>query len=207
MPFALIAATQAPHGGAALAMAVDPGLAAFPMGTLLALGLLAVGLTRISAGEAVDNPVRRALVETLAQDRYFTATELARRVRVSRKTTAYHLRILVRAGLAVQRGDAGRPLYARSGGRSIPAVHLLEHPNRRAIWEAARAGPGSTLYELARTAGLKPGTAYFHAHVLVRAGLLEPVGFGPLRGFVAAAPLEGLRLPPAAAAAAAPVGA
>lgn len=190
MALALIAATQAPHGVAALASAFDPGLAAGPMGPFLALGLLAVGLTRITAREAVDSPVRRALVEALAEGRLFTATELARRVGVSRKTTAYHLRILVRAGLAVQRDDLGRPLYGRSGGRSDPTVHLLQHANRRAVWEAARADPGASVHEIARATGMKPGTAYFHAQVLVRAGLLEPIGFGHLRGFVAARPLD-----------------
>lgn len=198
MPIPLIAATQAPHGVAALATALDPGLAAFPMGTFLALGLFALGLTRITAREAVDSPVRRALVETLAEGRMFTATELARRVGISRKTCAYHLRILTRAGLAVQRLDLGRPLFGRAGVRADPAIHLLQHRNRRAVWDAARAAPGATVHELARATGMKPGTAYFHAQVLVRAGLLEPVGFGHLRGFIAAQALDEPAPPPGA---------
>lgn len=194
MPLAipLTAATQAPHGVAALVTAVDPGLAAHPMGTLLAVGLLALGFTRMTPRDAVENPVRRGVLDALAAGRWCGASDLARALGVSRKTVAYHLRILERAGLAVRHGPPARPLFAGPGHARSPhaTTRLLEHANRRAVWEAAKAAPGASVPELARAAGMKPGTAYFHAKVLAEAGLLEPVEYDGARGYVAALPLD-----------------
>lgn len=195
---ALTAATQAPHGVALLTLALDQASrTGHPVGPLLALlpllGLLALGYTRIAPARAGDNPVRRALLEALATGRCFTASDLARAVGVSRKTVAYHLRILERAGMVARRGLAGRAVYVGPGHahRASAAERLLEHPRRRGVWEAARASPGATVPELARALGMKPGTAYFHARVLARAGLFERVDFGGVRGFIAAQPLPG----------------
>jgi DNA-binding transcriptional ArsR family regulator len=184
---ALTAATQAPHGMAALATGLDPSPAAMPMGPFLALApLLVLGLLHLTPAGAADYPVRRRLLAAFAEGRCHTASELARLVGVSRKTVDYHLRILVRAGLAVRR-DLGRPLYAGAAHArtALPASWLLGHPHRRALWEAAQATPGATIPDLAKATGLRPGTAHFHAAVLRKHGLLEVRHLDGLRGLVA----------------------
>ena len=184
--FMLTAATQAPHGVATLA-------GSHPMGPFLSLGLglLALGFTRLSALEAVESPLRRALLEIFSTGRCYAASDLARLAGVSRKTAVYHLHVLERTGLIVRRYDRSKPLFAAAGKPPDPASRLLEHPNRRALWDAAAAAPGSTGPELARAVGLKGGTGHFHLRVLAEAGLLEVVQYGDQRGYVVARPLAG----------------
>jgi predicted transcriptional regulator len=142
------------------------------MGALLLLVPLVLGYTRIARDATIASPVRRALLEALARADALTATELGRLAGVSRKTTAYHLQMLARAGLVARRG-AGRALWAVAGhGRDAMAARALRHPRRRAVWEVAKARPGATITELSRAVAMKPGTVWFHVRVLERNALL-----------------------------------
>lgn len=208
MPFPLIAATQAPHGVAALVTAFDPGLAAHPMGPLIGLGLLALAFTRISARDAPAHPVRLAILQAAHAGICFSAADLAQATGVTRKTVSYHLHILERAGLVVRRAGLGRSLFAGAGkGRSASAAQrLLRNVNRRAVWVAAQARPGASVPELARTLRMRAGTAHFHVQVLCRAGMMEMVDVGGQRGVIAQ-PAAGASSPEAAAPADVPISA
>lgn len=163
------------HGALGGALALAP----------LVLPLLAA--SRLRGGLAGENPVRAAILRALSTGRCASPSELARSAGVSRKTVSYHLPILERAGMVARRAGP-RALWVMAGRAppQAPALRALEHPSRRALWEAARVSPGSTVAQLARGLGLKGSTAYFHARVLWRHGLLAPAGSGGVR---AAAPV------------------
>jgi DNA-binding transcriptional ArsR family regulator len=82
-----------------------------------------------SVFDALADPTRRLLVEWLAEDGPATATELARRLPISRQAVIKHLAILAEAGLilAERRGREVR-LRLQSG----PLMHAME-------WMAALA--------------------------------------------------------------------
>lgn len=192
---ALTASTRALHGvddpisSLATQAPVHPMAALLALAWLLAPGLLLLAAARVLPGGADASPARAALLRALASGGgWLSASELASMVGAGRKTVAYHLHVLERAGLVVRHPGPGGPLYARAGDprRGAPAARLLRNANRRALWAASLERPGATVPELARTLRMKASTAYFHARVLERAGLLRLRDAGGARGVVPA---------------------
>lgn len=162
MSFTLVLVTQATQ-----ALRLGPNLAC-----AAGLGLLSLAAARMPAARVAASPVRAAVLDALSTGRCFTASELARVAGVSRKTAEYHLHVLERAGLAGRVRSPTRTLFVAHARGADPARRALEHPARRALFDAARARPGASVPDLARVARLRPSTAYFHVRVLEQHGLL-----------------------------------
>jgi DNA-binding transcriptional ArsR family regulator len=104
----------------------------------------------LQACEALADPIRREIVEVLAQGEQ-TAGDIAARFDVTRPAVSRHLRVLREAGIATVRGEATRRIY-----RLDPAP-LLELEQwivaQRTLWEHRLDELGSHLDRMAANEG------------------------------------------------------
>lgn len=178
--------------GSATAASVGPTPGPAWPGTALArLGLLALAFaarhwrkgswlairlfSRLDAGEVTRQPVRRRILEALAESNGLTTQELRRRVGVGWGTINHHLAVLERNGKVLHVRSGRNQTWMGSDTRPEHVTHLaaLGVPQLRRIYDALVDRPGQTQADLARHLGLDPSTVNHHARRLTGLGLVR----------------------------------
>lgn len=159
------------------ALAPDVGITA-----VLAHVPFVVGYQRLQRDAALENPVRARLYEVVAHNPGVTIQDAAERVGIARTTASYHLRILGREGLVIERPARKSVHYYRNDGMLNDDEQLrlqaLASERTRNVAEVLAERPGLQRSELARLLGLSIATVNWHLRPLSERGLVreEPRG-------------------------------
>ena len=183
-------------GGCAAVAALAPDTA---LGALLA-HLPAVALyQRLQRDAALENPVRARLYEVVARNPGITIQDAAEKVGIARTTASYHLRILGREGLVIERPARKSVHYYRNDGRLNEDEQLrlqaLASERTRNVAVLLTQKPGLQRSELARLLGLSIATVNWHLRPLSQRGLVREESRGRRRHlFPTSALTESLQL-------------
>jgi predicted transcriptional regulator len=164
-------------GIAAVAAGLDPRL-----GWALAHAPALALYQRLQRDAALENPVRAKLYEAVARQPGITIQDAAEKVGIARTTASYHLRILGREGLVVERPARKSVHYYRNDGRYSEDDQLrlqaLASERTRHVAKLLAQKPGLQRSELSRILGLSIATVNWHLRPLAERGLLreEPRG-------------------------------
>jgi predicted transcriptional regulator len=165
-----------------------PALVAVAALCLGALALVAPGLAlpalpvvglyhRLHRDAALNNPVRARLYEAVATRPGITIQDAAEHVGIARTTAAYHLRILGREGLVIERPSRKTVHYYRNDGRLSEALQFrlqaLASRRTRDVAEVVSKQPGLQRSELATMLGISIATVNWHLRPLSERGLLR----------------------------------
>lgn len=152
----------------ALAAGVTAGAGALPVAVLY---------HRLQQDGALRNPVRARLYEVVARHPAITIQEAAERVGIARTTASYHLRILGREGLVVERTAPKTVHYYRNDGRFTEEMQLrlqaLASPRTRHVARVLAERPGLQRSELALLLGITIATVNWHLRPLAERGLVR----------------------------------
>lgn len=144
--------------------------------------LLLVALAR---AEPLEADRRRRLYEALLEYPGLHLAELARQAGVEEKLARYHIRVLVKAGLATEKREGNKNLYypkveAGIGSKEVidrrdkDALALLRRPvPLRMILALLDAEEGLTMGEMAEAAAVSRSTATYHVDKLKGAELVH----------------------------------
>lgn len=168
--------------------------------TGLAAGALLLGIPvmplyqRLQRDAALDNPVRARLYEVVAKNPGITIQDAAERVGIARTTASYHLRILGREGLVVERPARKSVHYYRNDGRLSDEDQLrlqaLASDRTRHVAALLMQRPGLQRSELARALGLSIATVNWHLRPLAERGLVREEARGRRRHLYGTAALD-----------------
>ncbi|MEA3189728.1 MAG: hypothetical protein QOD77_310 [Thermoplasmata archaeon] len=192
---------------------VDPwALAGLPMPTTFALGvvggvagsvMLALGLfTRFSKEKALENENRRGLYEAILQNPGIPFRELVRRSQVAAGTARYHLTVLVRAGLVVEKSHHNLLRFFENHGKyeaTWAQVGLLRDASLRQLHEWMQASgprPQKDILAAWEAQGWSRSTTQHRLRRLVQDGLLQVVEHGRYKVYQVAAPPRSFHSPP-----------
>lgn len=137
---------------------------------------------RLQRDAALENPVRARLYEVVARHPGITIQDAAEKVGIARTTASYHLRILGREGLVVERPARKSVHYYRNDGKLSEDEQLrlqaLASDRTREVAVLLASQPGLQRSELARLLGLSIATVNWHLRPLAERGLIreEPKG-------------------------------
>lgn len=152
------------------------GLILFAAGIWPMLKAVGVGLfSRIAPEEALDNPIRRRIMDVVASQPGAHAKEIVRRVGNSRRAVEHHLAQLVLAKRLVLRAGPGYHCYFPVGALEpnlARAAQAVRAPSARAVL-AAIGGDHRTIASVAGALGLAPSTIHYHITNLQAAGALQ----------------------------------
>lgn len=167
---------------AALAVAASAVLAA-PELTRHALELLAPGLvlpvpllTRIGREEALENDLRREILEVVREEPGICASDVAERVGAAWGTALYHLRALEETHYVACLKHGRHRRYFENGGThegEKEALAVLQNETTAEVHEVVRSNPGLSQQDVAEEAGLTPQALAWHLDRLREAGLVE----------------------------------
>lgn len=162
---------------------------------LLLLGLPVVPLyQRLQRDAALDNPVRARLYEVVARNPGITIQDAAEKVGIARTTASYHLRILGREGLVVERPARKSVHYYRNDGRLSDEDQLrlqaLASDRTRHVAVLLLQRPGLQRSELARALSLSIATVNWHLRPLSERGLVREEARGRRRHLYGTAALD-----------------
>jgi predicted transcriptional regulator len=143
----------------------------------------------------LDAPeTRRRVYATLLRLPGLNLAELARHAGVGESLARYHVTVLLRSDLAHEERSAGHPRFFPSSPspegmrdtvdrRDKALLALLRRPGplRIVLELQVREGHQATMGELARAAGVSPGTATYHVAKLVKLGAILMRDDGRLR--------------------------
>jgi predicted transcriptional regulator len=163
-----------------------PALAVIALGASLSLlGLPALGVSlplvagyhRLHRDAALENAVRARLYEVVARHPGITIQDCAKEAGVARTTAAYHLRILGREGLLVERPSRKTVHYYRNDGRfneeqQLRLQSLASHRTRH-VARLLAGKPGLQRSQLAHLLGISIATVNWHLRPLLERGLLR----------------------------------
>jgi predicted transcriptional regulator len=159
-----------------LAFGVGLSLALPSLGLHVAVPVLAL-YHHIRPDSALGNPVRARLYETVARQPGITIQDAAERVGIARTTAAYHLRLLGRQGLVLERPARKTVHYYRNDGRLTETQQLqlqaLASSRTRNLAVVLASRPGLQRSELAAALGVTIATVNWHLRPLVDRGLLR----------------------------------
>lgn len=169
-------------GACAAVVAIAPDSA---IATVLA-HLPAVALyQRLQRDAALENPVRARLYEVVAKNPGITIQDAAEKVGIARTTASYHLRILGREGLVIERPARKSVHYYRNDGRLNEDEQLrlqaLASERTRNVAVLLTQKPGLQRSELARLLGLSIATVNWHLRPLAQRGLVREESRGRRR--------------------------
>lgn len=144
--------------------------------------LLLVALAR---AEPLEADRRRRLYEALMAYPGLHLAELARQADVEEKLARYHIRVLVKSGLATKKREGNKNLYypkveAELGSKEVidrrdkEALGLLRRPvPLRMVLALLDAEEGLTMGEIAEAAAVSRSTATYHVEKLKDAELVR----------------------------------
>lgn len=138
--------------------------------------------TRISRDEILDNATRRRIVEAVRAEPGIHFRGLKRRLDVGRGILQHHLDKLVQAGYLAEHGAEAYRCYFAQGQvdrRVMEVADRLRADGARAVLDAVRHRPGSSLTEVAEAADVSASTAGYHLDKLAEAGLVHKARNGP----------------------------
>lgn len=140
---------------------------------------------RLQRDAALDNPVRARLYEVVAKNPGITIQDAAEKVGIARTTASYHLRILGREGLVIERPARKSVHYYRNDGRLNEDEQLrlqaLASERTRNVAVLLAERPGLQRSELARLLGLSIATVNWHLRPLAQRGLIREESRGRRR--------------------------
>lgn len=132
---------------------------------------------RLQRDAALQNPVRARLYEVVAWQPGITIQDAAQEVGIARTTAAYHLRILGREGLLLERPSRKTVHYYRNDGRLTEEQQMrlqaLASRRTRHVAVALSERPGIQRSELAHHLGISIATVNWHLRPLAERGLLR----------------------------------
>jgi predicted transcriptional regulator len=136
--------------------------------------------------EAVlEHPVRGRLYEAVARQPGITIRDAAERAGVARTTAAYHLHVLVRAGLLMTRPGNKTVHCYRNDGRLTEEqqrrLQALASKRTRRVAELLASKQGMQRSELAQALGISIATVNWHLRPLAEQGLLKEERWGRRR--------------------------
>lgn len=149
---------------------------------------------RMQRDVALDNPVRARLYEVVARNPGITIQDAAEKVGIARTTASYHLRILGREGLVVERPARKSVHYYRNDGKLSDEDQLrlqaLASERTRHVANLLLQRPGLQRSELARALGLSIATVNWHLRPLSERGLVREEAKGRRRHLFGTTALE-----------------
>jgi predicted transcriptional regulator len=167
---------------AALGLAAGLVLAA-PDQVQAALDVLAPGLvaplpllTRIGREEALENDLRRQILEVVREEPGICAGAVADRVGAAWGTALYHLRALEETDYVSSLKHGRHRRYFERGGTPVDdkeALAVLQNDTTAEVHEVVRSQPGLCQSEIADEVGLTPQALAWHLNRLRDAGLVE----------------------------------
>ncbi|HEV8359561.1 MAG TPA: winged helix-turn-helix transcriptional regulator [Candidatus Thermoplasmatota archaeon] len=132
---------------------------------------------RLHRDAALENAVRARLYEVVARNPGITIQDSAKQAGVARTTAAYHLRILGREGLLVERPARKTVHYYRNDGSYSEEQQLrlqsLASSRTRHVAKILAERPGLQRSELAGVLGISIATVNWHLRPLLERGLLR----------------------------------
>jgi predicted transcriptional regulator len=142
-----------------------------------ALGLFPVAplFSRIEQETVLTNPVRRQVLDCIAQEPGITIQELRRRTGVAWGTAVHHLLRLERHGLAVSHRSGGSRRYFPANtreSRSRKAISAIAHPTTNRIARLVAERPGIDQKGICGELGIRNPAASKHLRRLAREGLV-----------------------------------
>ncbi|HLF23895.1 MAG TPA: helix-turn-helix transcriptional regulator, partial [Burkholderiales bacterium] len=130
---------------------------------------------RIRAGEVLEHPLRRQILDAIQAQGHCNATALAAEFGVHWTAVGYHARVLEREGL-LRRVRCGRVTLLVPFHRWAKTGLADGSPAARAVLEAFRAEPGKPLSHYARVLGCSVPNVFYHRKRLVATGELSAEG-------------------------------
>lgn len=176
-------ATPGPSASAvALVPSREPPLLAVA-GMASAVGAIAVALyRRLRRGRLLEQPTRRALMETVQASPGLTPAAIAKRLAVSYKTALHHVDVLVEDGLLTVRlvGRQRRlfPASAAFGQAERERHVVLQRPGVQRLMQSLAHGEPVARRELAAQTGLGRTALWSSVCALQDAGILAAEGKG-----------------------------
>lgn len=137
--------------------------------------------TRIRRPEALDHPVRQAMVDLVREEPGIHRQEIVRRLDLGKGAARHHLKKLVELGLLSRHDSQGYACYFPAGAidrRVMAAAPALRSGSARRILEAIVGEPGLSNGEVAARTGLSPSTVSHHLARLQEADLVRAGGDG-----------------------------
>ena len=172
----------------ATAVVAGTGLVAFLAGLayLLWPALKSGGLTGLFSRvhgrtELLEHPQRQRMVQLVEAQPGIHVSELGRRLGLGRNQLDHHLRKLQASGVVklIPSGGYTCVFLAASADHAVmAAAGAVKAEGARRVLELALAHPGISVREVARQAGLSPGTVAHHLRRLREAGLVGEWGPG-----------------------------
>ncbi len=144
--------------------------------------LLLVALAR---AEPLEADRRRRLYEALLEYPGLHLAELARQAEVEEKLARYHIRVLVKSGLATKKREGNKNLYYPKVEAEIGSKEVIDRRDKEALALLRRPVPlrmvlalldddeGLTMGEMAEAAAVSRSTATYHVEKLKDAELVR----------------------------------
>jgi len=147
---------------------------------VLKVGPLAL-FTRVRRDSLLEHPIRRRIQDALREEPGLHKNALARRVEVPHGQLDHHLTKLREGGLVTDVVSGGYRCWFLAGSMDAPRMRAeaaARSRGARAVMAVVRDRPGLSLSEVARRAGMNPGTVHYHLRRLESAGAVrvEDVG-------------------------------
>lgn len=137
--------------------------------------------TRIRRPEALDHPVRQAMVDLVRDEPGIHRQEIVRRLDLGKGAARHHLKKLVELDLLSRHDSQGYACYFPAGAidrRVMAAAPALRSGSARRVLEAIVGEPGLSNGEVAARTGLSPSTVSHHLARLQEADLVRAGGDG-----------------------------
>lgn len=144
--------------------------------------LLLVALAR---AEPLEAERRRRLYEALMSYPGLHLAELARQAEVEEKLARYHIRVLVKSGLATKKREGNKNLYYPKVEAELGSKEVIDRRDKEAIGLLRRPVPlrmvlalldteeGLTMGEMAEAAAVSRSTATYHVEKLKESELVR----------------------------------